>query len=160
MTILPKWWRTRFLKVELAAAILLAGCVCLFLFRWWGDPSTWAILKNLRSTTYSTLASIFGSMLGFEITAGAAAFGAMGSDRLKRVRESTAFPQLWRVFTAGIRASALATIAALLGLLIDREAAPMAWLAYLNIFSIILVALRTIRSAWVLTLVVQIVTRP
>ncbi len=54
------------------------------------------LLAQNRAAVYGTLASIFGSLLGFVITAASIVLGFSGSESLAVVRGSKHYPTLWR----------------------------------------------------------------
>src|SRR5437764_13296933 len=119
-----EWWGRHFLHAELISWLLASTALSLWSYEVWGSPSSWATLAGIRTSLYSTLASIFGSLLGFEITGGAAAFGAIESERFTLIRESAAFPKFWRIFYAASRATAGATLISVAALIFDKESAP------------------------------------
>jgi hypothetical protein len=159
MNFLPKWWRARFLHVELVLAILLGVAVYVWGVRYEGSSTLHTILSGNRGAIYGALASVFGSLLGFAITAVSVVIGFASHDRLVIIRQSRHYPTLWRVFFAAIRALGLATLLALAGLIFDRDNTPRDWVLYLTIFASLLAILRVARCAWVLENVIDLVTR-
>ncbi len=160
MNILPKWWKAYFLQVEFCIALLITIIFTVWAELFGGHAVIERLLTDNRSDIYSTLAAIFGSLLGFTITAVSIVLGYSTSDRLAVVRESTHYPLMWRVFTSAIKALALATISALIGLIVDRDSAPFYPVFYFNILASTLASFRLTRCVWVLENVIQIVTKP
>jgi hypothetical protein len=157
---LPFFWKRHFLVVEFALAIALTIGFGVWYFGFDGAAATNAILKGNRATLYGTMASIFGSLLGFAITATSIVLGFSGSERLGVVRESKQYPVLWKTFSATIRALALGTIVGLLCLLVDRDSAPVRWLMVPLIFSVLLSVFRVARTIWVLEHIISLLTKP
>lgn len=158
MKVLPKWWRANFLHAEFGVALL-----CGLIFVIWaqvcgGGALIQETLNGNRGAVYGALASIFGSLLGFAITAVSIVLGFSTTERLAVVRESRHYPTLWKVFTATIRTLGLATVVALLGLILDRDGSPMKWVLYFTVFTMILAALRLSRCVWILENVIELVT--
>ena len=158
MSLLPKWWRTHFLNAELGLAILCGAIFVAWVSLCAGGAILEDTLKGNRGAVYGALASIFGSLLGFAITAVSIMVGFSTDDRLTVVRESKHYPTLWKVFTATIRTLGFATVAALFGLILDRDNHPMNAALYLTVFASLLAALRLARCAWVLENVITLVT--
>ena len=159
-----KWlvqcYRVHFLWAELALAILITTAVVVWV-EWLGGKSLVdATLKDNRAAVYGTLATIFGSLLGFVITAASIVLGFSASEHLAIVRESKHYPTLWRVFAASIRALALATIATLAALIIDRDTATSHPAMYIVLFASILAIFRLARCVWILENVTMLVARP
>ncbi len=155
---LPLFWRRHFLVVE--GALVIAVTIGFGIWYFWFDGAcaTNAILKDNRATLYGTMASIFGSLLGFAITATSIVLGFSGSERLGVVRGSAQYPMLWKTFSATIRALALGTIIALLCLLLDRDTAPVRWLMVPLIFAVLLSLFRLGRTIWVLEHIISLLT--
>jgi hypothetical protein len=158
MRILPNWWRAHFLTVELGLAILLGAAVYVWGVRFEGSSTLHTILSGNRGAIYGALASVFGSLLGFAITAVSVVIGFASHDRLAIIRQSRHYPTLWRVFFAAIRALGLATLLALAGLVLDRDNYPRDWVLYLTTFASLLAVLRVARCAWILENVIDLVT--
>ena len=99
MSFLPQWWRTHFLHVELGLAL-----VCSATFVTWSQLGGGVIVEETlngnRGAVYGALASIFGSLLGFAITAVSIVLGFSTTERLAVVRESKHYQTLWTVFAA------------------------------------------------------------
>lgn len=157
-----KWWRRNFLEAELGAAIT-ATAVLVYLVHW----SRFAACVDLvvavsHPFIYASLASICGSLLGFNLTAASIVLAASNSKspKLRIVRESKHYKTIWRVFAATARALAFATVLSLAGLVIDRKGAlgiPLSWLV---VFVFLLSCLRVSRAVWVLGNIIALTTRP
>lgn len=160
MKYLPQWWKTYFLQVEFGLALLITILFILWTEICGGRTIIEGFLSQNRSDVYSTLAAIFGSLLGFIITSVSIVLGYATSDRLAIVRESKHYSLMWQVFTVAIRVLALATISALIGLMIDRDSHPIYIIFYFNIFIAILAVFRLARCVWVLEEIIKIVTAP
>jgi hypothetical protein len=148
-----QWWRTNFLRAELLLAILITVLiitVCDVVSISCNIP----ILASGRSILYGTLASIFGSLLGFTITAASIVIAFVDSPRLHIVRQSKHYPALWSIFFSTIRTVGLATLAALAGLLLDEGATTHTWILYPVIFTFLLACFRLARTVWALEKVV------
>jgi hypothetical protein len=160
MTLYPQWWRTNFLWVEFALAFFIG-----ITFGWWvvfrgGAATVEPILDGNRGPVYGAIATIWGSLLGFVITAISVVLGLVNHERLTVVRESKHYAQLWHVFTAASKALAFATLGALAALIIDRDThvnyyclAICVWLSVLCIF-------RLGRCMWVLERIIEILIVP
>ena len=160
MTILPGWWRRRFLLCEGVVAVIVAALFAWWYWRYGGGPTLNGLLKGSRQPVYGTAASIFGSLLGFIITAASIVFAVSGSDRLSVIRDSAQYPTLWRVFSMTIRALALATATSFAALLFDRDDNPAPMLMVLVVYSAALACLRISRAIWALENVISLITAP
>ena len=160
MKLLPRWWRAHFLPIEMVVAVigtlaLVGWAECLS-----GIIEIDRVLSENRGALYGTVASIFGSLLGFTITATSIVLGFSSSERLRIVRESKHYPTLWKVFGATIRALGLATIVSLVALIFDRDAAPNHYISYFLVFAFLLSCFRISRTVWLLEKIVGLITRP
>jgi hypothetical protein len=153
-------WRANFLIAEMGLAVLLTGLFVLWV-EWWGGLSTVNdALADNRGQVYGVLASIFGALLGFAITTASIVLGFSSSDRLVIVRESRHYGTIWKVFFAAIRTTGLATVVALIGLIVDRDTEPTIAVMYVCFFATALASLRLMRCVWVLENVINLVTAP
>ncbi|MGO4129219.1 hypothetical protein AB4Z01_32815 [Inquilinus sp. YAF38] len=157
---LPGFWRRHFLAVELVLALSLAAAFAFWYTASGGAVVTDAVLQGNRAAFYGTTASIFGSLLGFVITATSIVLGFSTSDRISVVRESAEYPKLWKIFSATIRTLALATIVALTCLLFDRDTSSSRWLVVFLAYAVLLSLLRIGRTIWALEQIIFLVTRP
>lgn len=160
MTVLPQWWRSHFLAVELGVAVVVAAAFLGWAERLGGAVAIDVVLAGNRGAVYGTVASIFGSLLGFTITAASIVLGFSSSPRLRIIRESEHYSTLWKVFGATIRALGLATIVLLAGLIVDRESTPKHWVLYAAVFVFLLSCLRIARAVWVLENIIGLMTHP
>jgi len=153
---LPKWWRVHFLRVEMFLSILLTLIFVAVSEYGLMPQEIVSALSGSRSALYATLASIFGSLLGFSITAASVVVTIKDAPRLRIVRESRHHTTLWSVFFSTIRTVGMATVIALAGLLFDQVTSPKPWLFYLMLFAFIHSCLRITRTVWVLEHVVSL----
>src|SRR6266699_830958 len=158
MTILPGWWRVHFLAAEMGLSLIITICFAIWVECFGGALPLEQTLAGNRNAVYGTLASIFGSLLGFVITAVSIVLGYSASDRLQIVRESKHYPILWKTFIAAIRCLGLATLVAMLGLPLDRDASGRRWILNLCVFASLLAIARLARCVWILENVVRLVT--
>jgi hypothetical protein len=158
MDFYPEWWRQKFLVVEFWISILVASG----LFVWWeyGDATKVLtdIVKGNRSTIYGTMASLSGSLLGFVIATQSIVLGFSGSERLKILRNSKYYEQLWKVFTSSIRVLGSTTLLWLVALFFDRETSSRPLLLICCLAVTFLALLRLARCVWVLERIVEALT--
>ena len=158
MNLYPAPYRKHFLGVELVFSILVG----VSLLYWWrygnGVKVLTDIVRGNRAQVYSTLASIFGSLLGFVITALSVVLAFSTSERLKVLRGSSYYKQLWAVFTSAIRVLGATTVWWLLALFLDREAVQRPLILICCIATTFLAVLRLARCVWVLERIVEVMT--
>ncbi len=147
------WW--------LGAAVLAAGATMSIWILWLGGGAVAnRILAGNRATVYSTVASISGSLLGFIIAAVSIVIAYSTSNRLSLVSSSGRYPELVRVFFGAIKAFGLATVAALVALIVDRDATPAPVILCLCILAVAWAVSRFLRCISVFETVIRIVTAP
>lgn len=157
---IASWWKIHFLTAEFWAAAAGAAAFAVWLRFLGGNATLEEVLRGNRAAIYGTLASIFGALLGFVIATLSILLGFSASDRLAIVRESKHYGTIWEIFTAAIRALALATAVSLVALVIDRDRDPAPLLTVICIFAGLLAGVRILRSVWVLERVIDLVTAP
>lgn len=151
------FWRKHFLPVELGASVLLTAALYFALQVYDSNTGFVSLLKGSRVGLYAALTAVFGSLLGFAITAISIVIGFSQAPQLKVVRESEHYFALWRVFTSAIRALAFSTAIAIVALVADRDDSPRILLLYLCVFAFLLSSFRLARVIWVLERVVRLV---
>jgi hypothetical protein len=152
------WWSENFLWAEFWLAVTVTAAFIIWTFYCGGQEIIAEVIRGNRSAVYGALASVFGSLLGFAITAESIVLGLSGSERLQIIRQSKHYTTLWRVFTSAIRALGLATAVALIGLVIDRDNHPIWLCLVLTVFATVLAFLRLLRCIWVLENIVALVS--
>ena len=160
MNALIRWWKVHFVGAELALAALVGVAFTVWVFALGGERPTNLLLAGNRAPIYGTLASIFGSLLGFTIAAVSIILGYASTDRMEIVRKSKPYATLWRVFVAAMRALAFVTVVALAGLIFDRDAAPAPVILCLCVGTLTLAMLRLARCLWVFEQVIHLVALP
>jgi hypothetical protein len=156
---IKRWWERKFLVFEFLTAVgLFLG------FTIWSvlinkGVAINNILSGNRQTLYGTLAALFGSLLGFTITAVSIVLGFAASEKLEIVKKSKHYMDLWDIFKSAIKALGFATIFALLGLVFDKDITPVDYFLYINFFTAILSVFRIARCIWVLENIIVIVTK-
>ncbi len=146
--------------MEFALAIVLS-----LLFSVWSEfvnagSFITTVFEGNRGALYAALVALFGSLLGFSITAISIVLGYANSDKLEIVRKSAHYSDLWNTFRSAIKVLAFATVTSLIGLILDRDTSPTNLILYLNIFASILSFFRIARCIWVLESIIAIVTKP
>lgn len=157
---LRKLWKGHFLLVELAACILLTLSLAYIIEIRFAPGWLNGLLDRNRSGTYTAIASVYGSLLGFVVTAFAIILGYRDNERLTSVFESRHSVTLWAVFTSSMRWLGFATAAALLALIFDRDVAPQPIFAYFVAFGVLIGTARILRTLWVVENLVRIITKP
>jgi len=150
------WLQRNFLTAELWAAIVIAFAFTTALHL---DRSLMDSLPPDRSALYSTLASIFGSLLGFVIAAIAIVLTLAPDSRLEIVTTSPHYKVLWRIFFSATRALGIATAACVVGVMTDRGSRPNLVFFGIVLFSSLWSSLRVWRCIWVLERIVGVVIK-
>lgn len=158
MSILPSWWRKNFLTAELIVAVGMSAVLLIWCKYAHGEESLRLIVQGNRAQIYGTIGAIFGSLLGFVITALSVVLGFSSSERLKVLRSSRYYKQLWDVFTSAIRVLGLTTVVWLAALFFDRESHTRPLLLFVALSFTSLAILRLVRCVWVLERIVEVLT--
>lgn len=158
MTHLRTWIERHFMALELVAA--LAATVA---FVYWAEARDGLavvtdLLAGRRTTVYGSVATILGSLLGFVITAVSILVGFSQSPQLEVVRGSRHYRTLWITFTRTIWVLGLATVTALVALVLDHHTSPTPPALYAVFFFTLLSALYVAACVWILERVVGLVT--
>ena len=153
------FWEANFLLLELILAGLISLCFAIWSEFVNHDFLMSQIFSEGRSVLYGTLAALFGSLLGFAITAVSIILGYAANDKLEIVRKSKHYHVLWDTFNSAIKTLAIATVFALVGLIIDKDVHPVNIILYFNLFLTLLSFFRVSRCIWILEYIVAIVSK-
>lgn len=159
MIVVVKLWQRHFLFFEAITSFIISAIFTIWYYYYDGIKCISTILDLNRPAVYGTLASIFGSLLGFVITATSIVLGFSTSDKLNIVRKSSQYPKLWKIFSSTIRNLAIATLFSVICLLIDKDKSPIAFIVPLLFMVTILSLVRIIRTIWALEQIIFLVTK-
>src|SRR6266702_6186164 len=124
MSRISRSWNLHFLRYEFILS-LLAGIFFMGWVVWFGGSGVVdSILNGSRSAVYGALASIFGSLLGFVITALSIIIGYSANEKFEFLRKTNHYGTLWEVLFKTIKALSVATGAMIVGLVLDRDSSP------------------------------------
>lgn len=159
MKAIHKYWEANFLTAEFVLAILLSAS-----FYAWSEFLDDGVFisqffSGNREAIYTALVALFGSLLGFSITAVSIVLGYANSEKLEIVRTSSHYMDLWNTFKSAILVLAFATMTTLIGLIFDSDISPINTILYINVFASILSFFRVSRCIWVLNYIIAIVTK-
>jgi hypothetical protein len=149
-------YRQHFLGFEAAAGVLLSLIPLTWMIEFGGASKVDLLLTGNRAAIYGALATIFGSLLGFVITAVSILVGVWGVDKLTILRESKHATDLWRIFTSTTKWVGLATLVSLAGLVGDRDLKPIHAIMYATIVVVLIGTIRLCRCIWALERIVAI----
>lgn len=138
------------------AAIIIAAAIMEYGFH--VSPLA-MLMSGIRQSLYTVIASLAGSLLGFTIAAISIAIAFIQSPRLEIVRKSRHYPTIYRTYLAAIKYLAFTTAAAIICLLIERDATPKIWLTYTCLWGVLVSALALFRSVWILEKIIAIITK-
>ena len=157
------FWEKHFLGMEALVAVVLAVAFGAWFAFCGGTSFIDEFIHENRTDIYTTTAGIAGTLLGFSITAVSLILTFISSERLTILRESPAYPVLWKTFFQTIGVLGLLTITSLACLTVDKDGAPAVWFAIplsFYFFSMILSVLRFYRVVWILKRIIDILTKP
>src|SRR5712692_10055225 len=124
MSRLIRWWNLHFLLYEFVISLLAGSLLLVWVSKFGGSVVVNSILNGNRSVVYGALASIFGTLLGFVITALSIIIGYSANEKFEFLKKSNHYSTLWDVLIKTIRALSLATAAMIIGLVFDRDSSP------------------------------------
>lgn len=144
--------------VHLAAGAVVAVGVYLAADRY-ATADVAAFLKDRRQNLYAALVGVHITMLGFALATLTIVLGYAQAPRFQVLRDSPWFAALFGVFTAALRALALAFAATLAALLFDRDDAPLDVLTAIAAGSTVAALASVVHMLSVLEKVVRLVTK-
>lgn len=142
---------------DITLVLILAGA------GWWllqlGDnaKAVDTFLKGRRSSVYGAVISVHAGLLGFVLATTTIVLGYAQSERFEMLRQSAHHRSLYRAFTTSIGAFAVATVATLVALLVDRDDATNRLALTLAAAASLIAIVRLGRTLHVLRLVIDVV---
>jgi hypothetical protein len=143
-------WEQKFLLYEFVFPTSLI-CVCIAISCITNfEHKIHVQLKDVRSLLYPAFVSLFGSLFGFIITAMSIIITWADKEKFVRLRSEAGYKDFWRTFSSTIRWLGLASIASLIGMLLDKDrgCCSLSWCLTLSTIAVSL--LRLARCIWVL----------
>lgn len=160
MTEMRKAWQEHFLIADGGAALVVAAAFLVWAEFYGGRGIMFTLLKNNFGGLYSTMAVIFGSLLGFMITAASIVITSGQSERFKILKMTSSLGSLMSAFTSSIRVLAIATAAAILGIVWGESSGwEMPAIFYVNAALLSLVIARLWRAICFFEAVIQIAAK-
>jgi hypothetical protein len=154
-----KFWEAHFILLELLLALILCMILILWAELFGGKSFIESCLLNVRKELYAAIAAVFGSLLGYSITAVSIVIGYAANEKFLLIKNSKHYMDLWTIFTSSMKVFAATTLFALIGLLIDRDNSPHVFIFYIIFFLVILSLFRISRCIWVLDKIIKIVAK-
>ena len=156
---LRKTWAANFLACELAVGVVLTAGVVLWSEVLGGADHLNDFLDDHGETLYVVVAPITAAMLGFILAAAAIVVTAAPAERMKILRESKHYRELWVCFRSAMRFLGLATVMAIIGLIVSGDVAGRIVFMVTAGLSIV-AAMRVARCIWAMNWVIRIFTGP
>ena len=154
------WWRSKFLLIDLLLAITITIAFITWCQFFSGKLIIGSIVLQNRPTTFGTLATIYGTLLGFIITSVSIIIGYANNPRMDLVTHSKHYSDLWNTYIKTVWVLACATIFSIISLIFDHKNEMNWYLFYLNTFFMLLSIFRISRSIQLLEKVIKIITKP
>ena len=160
MTRLVKYWHRHFLSLDFVLASIPAIAIAIWVWAFGGEYCIDSVLQGARANIYRSVAAISGTLLGFSIAAVAIVINFASSERLKLLRDSGMYTEIWKAFFQATRFLGLLTVVSLVCLVWDRDDSPSTWLLIPFSLLIGLSTARIIRVIWILEQIVNILSKP
>jgi hypothetical protein len=159
MSRLNRLRKVHFLGFELFLSILLSIVFAVWDVWFGGSVVVDSILHGNRSAVYGALASIFGALLGFVITALSIIIGYSANEKFEFLRKTKHYPTLWKVMLSTVKALSIATVVMIIGLIVDRDSSPNTLILCLCVFATLFSLFRLRRCIWVLENVILLIIK-
>jgi hypothetical protein len=152
-------YHRHFLAIELGIAALIAVLFWAAIQFSWRDDGLAESLKGIRQPVYTSVVSLAGSLLGFVIASIPIILGFGQFNRLKIVRASPHYGEIFRIFFQAIYWLSFAIIWALICIIVDKDETPKVWASFLMVFFFLALVSRVFRCVWVLRKITLIATK-
>ncbi len=147
---LVKWRKRHVLLADAMIAIFAYVSVLGVIFSTSSPAEVGEVLRGSRGAMYGSLASIYGSLLGFVITAVSivSVFGDL--PRFHLLKDSGRLADIFTVFFSTITSLAIATVLSLTGMILDTDESPLAPLTFISVLVFSVVCVRMWRCIWIM----------
>lgn len=149
------WWEYHFLLGEFALCILFFGVTVAWATAFGGLSTLEDQLGSDRATFYATLASLFGALFGFGITAASIIAALVDRPRFDSLRRNANYPTLWETLIQTVIILAIASAVSVVGLVFDHGMSPGFIVLLVLLFSVYLSVARLARTIWFLGLILD-----
>jgi len=149
------FWKRNFMNVELGISIIISIIILLLLpFLVAPTPmETWIL--SIKNSLYPVVATISGTLVGFVITGVSILVAFSESDKLRLLKKTKQFKNIFRVYFRALYYLAITTLISILGIVMDSNfIIPLFWLL---VISSAISVFGLYRCIWVLERVVGIV---
>ena len=155
-----KYWKLNFHCLEPLLVAATAVAIAIWIERTGRGCEVECLLRGNRAPIYGSLASVFGALLGFVLTAVSIILGFSALPQLAIVRESKHYPTLYKAFLLTTWVLGAACLAAIFALIGDRDERPWRWGFYAAAATGLAASACVVRSVWLLEQIVLIAARP
>ena len=116
-------------------------------------------VNSSRDSIYESLATIHGTLLGFIITTVSIIIGYSTNEKLEIIVENDNYRDLWTTFTDTIKFLAVATLIAIISLIVDNSGI-INWILFsLSIYSTLIVVVRIYRCIQIFEKIIRILIK-
>lgn len=144
------YYEKNFLFVDFVLSLIIIGIFIGIIEHGTGREALLVTLQNNRSSIYSTVAAINGSLLGFLLSSIAVILAFVQTENFRLLRDSQHYKTVFETFFQAITWIGVCLVSSFLALLFDVDACPRVWISYIVLWNIVLVILRVSKCIWVL----------
>lgn len=149
-----KEYKRRFLKFDLAISIVMSIIIIILYIKIVTIEALADWISINKANIYGLIATIGGTLLGFVITGASIIVAFSESEKLELLKKSKQYNTIFEIYFSTIRYLAIATIIAILGIIINSYSAII---LYVLTWAIIISVMRLYRCLWILEKIVKII---
>lgn len=146
-------------QFRLWIAIVATAAVAIVDWHFYGWTLAACIIHGVRKETYAALATIFGALLGFEITAFSIVVTVTDSVVMRRLHKEGTATDIFNGFMTATAIVGAATATALVAMFVDRDDHPHLWYEYTTLAIAIWATLAIMTSVFLIDEIVRAVVK-
>jgi len=146
------WWNRHFVWLDSAAGLVVAIAGVLAVERGWGRAALHDLLESNRHEVYAALSSVFGTLLGLNLATMAIVVTFCALPPLAEFVRGPRYGEMWGIFKRANWTVAVALVASVAGLVLDRDKHPSVVLPYVMLTMLSLSLVAVSRCVWILNL--------